>query len=120
MGQVALVTVELVREAALQRLPRMVETLLCVADSAQQLARERTSATIESALKIENIGHDQFRGGTWCGRAQVGNEIADGKIDFVTDRVNYWHDGIEYFASDNLFVEFPQIFDASTATGHHD
>src|SRR3982751_2557867 len=108
-GGSALVTVELVREATLHRLPRMIETLLCVADSAQQLARERTRASVEASLKIENIGHDQFRGGTWCGRAQVGNEIADRKIDFVTDRGNYWHDVIEYCASDNLFVKFPQI-----------
>jgi hypothetical protein len=105
--EAALVTVDLVREATLQRLARMIETLLCVPDSAKQLARERTRATIEPSLKIENIGYDQFRAGTWCGRAQVGHEIADGKIDFVTDRRDNWHSGIEYCASDNLFVEFP-------------
>ena len=84
MQETALITVDLMRETTLQSLARVVEPLLRVADSVQQLARERAHATVEPPLKVDNIGHDQFRGSAGCRRAQIRDEIADGKINFVT------------------------------------
>jgi len=52
VGEVAPVTVDLVREATLQRFPRMIEALLSVAHPIEQPARKRPRATIEPPLKI--------------------------------------------------------------------
>ena len=71
MQEAALVTVDLVREAALQSLARVVESLLRVAYAVQQLARERAGATVDAPLEIVNIGHNQFRCRARCGRAEI-------------------------------------------------
>ena len=107
MEKTALVALNLVAEAALQRFARVIQTLLRVAEPIHQLAPERTRATIDAPLKIDNIGDNQFRGGAGGGRAQISDEIADGKIDFVTHRRDNGHGGMEYCACDNLFVELP-------------
>src|SRR5438552_18755278 len=98
----------------------MIESLLRVADAVKQLATERAGATVDPALKIDDVRHDQFCRGARRWRAQVSDEIADGKIDFVTHRRNDWHCGMENCARNNFFVEFPQIFDAPAAARDHD
>jgi hypothetical protein len=103
----ALVTVDLVREAALQNLACVVQPLLRVLDPVEQLARKPARATIDPPVKIDNIRDNQFRCSARCGRAQISNEITDGKIDFVTDRRDNWHRGIKYCPCNNLFVELP-------------
>ena len=75
MGEVAFVTVELVREATLQSLARVIQTLLGLADPAEQLARQRPCATVDPPLQIDSVGHDQFSRGARRRRAQVGDEI---------------------------------------------
>src|SRR5436190_23855296 len=105
--ETAFVAVDLVRKAALQGLAGVVEPLLRVAHPAQQLPRKRACATIDPSLKIDNIGHNQFRRSARCGRAQIRYEITDRKIDFVTYRRDNWHRGIEYCSCNNLFVELP-------------
>src|SRR5438067_809778 len=84
VGEATLVAVDPVRETTLQRLTRVVQSLLRVAHTVQQLACKRACATVDPPLEVNNIGHDQFRGSARCRRAQVGDEIADGEIDFVT------------------------------------
>jgi hypothetical protein len=81
----ALVGVDLVCEATLQSLARVIQPLLRIANPIQQLARERARATVDLSLKIHNVGHDQFRRGTGCRCAQIRDEIAYGKIDFVAN-----------------------------------
>jgi len=98
----------------------VIQSLLGIAEANKQLARERTRATVEPSLKIDSVGHDQFRGGTWRGRAQVGDEIADREIDFVPDRRDNRHSNIDNRARDNLLVELPQVFHAAAAAGHDD
>src|SRR5438552_10093458 len=105
--ETAPVTVDLVREAALQNLACVIQALLRVAYPVQQLACERAGATVDPPLKIDNIRHNQFRRGARRWRAQIRNEIADGEIDFVTDRGDNWHRGMKNRARDNLFVELP-------------
>src|SRR5262245_35970865 len=89
--ETALVVLELVREATLQSLSCMIQTLLGVADPAKQLTRDRARATVESPLQIDNVRHDQFSSSARRGRAQIGDEIADGKIDFMANCRNNWH-----------------------------
>src|SRR5437773_11048072 len=88
--ETAFVAVDLVRKAALQGLARVVEPLLRVAHPVQQLAGKPARATVNSSLKIDNIGHNQFCRSARCRRAQIGDEIANGKIDFVTDCRDNW------------------------------
>src|SRR6266550_4626679 len=105
--EAALVAVDLVREATLQNLACVVQPLLRVAESVQQLARKPARATIDPPVKIDNIWHNQFRCSARCGRAQIRDEITNRKIDFVADRGDNWHCGIKYCSRDNLFVELP-------------
>src|SRR5262245_17385373 len=121
MQEAALVTVELVRQAALQGLACMIKSLLRVAQAVEQLAPQRARATLDLPLEIDYVRDNQFRGSTRSGSAQVRDEIADGEIDFVTDRRDDWHSGVEYRACDDLFIELPQIFDAAaTACDKHE
>src|SRR5439155_12608487 len=105
--ETAFVAVDLVRKAALQGLAAVVEPLLRVAHPVQQLACKPARATVNSPLKINNIGHNQFCRSARCRRAQIRYEITDRKIDFVAHRRDNWHRGIEYCSCNNLFVELP-------------
>src|SRR6266404_8103841 len=91
MQETALITVDLVRKTTLQSLARMIQPLLRLADSVQQLPRESTRATLDTPLKIGNIWHNQFRGSARGGRAEVSDKIADGEIDFVANCRDNWH-----------------------------
>src|SRR5207249_7544156 len=101
------ITVNLVREATLQSLARVVQPLLRVAQPVQQLAHKHARATIDPPVKIDNIGYNQFRRSARCRRAQIRDEIPNRKIDFVTYRRDNWHHGIEYCSCDDLFIELP-------------
>jgi hypothetical protein len=103
----ALVAVDPVCEATLQSLARVIQPLLRLADAVQQLARKRARTTVDLSLKIRDVGDDQFCRGTGRGRPQIRNEIANRKIDFVPDRGDNWHCGIEYRSCHNLFVKLP-------------
>src|SRR6266566_1795311 len=120
MVQTALVALNLMRQTTLQGVPRVVEPLLRVAYAVQQLAAQRARATIDLALEIYDIRDNQFGGSARGRRAQICDKVANGKIDFVTDSRDDWHGGVEYRASDDLFIELPQIFNAATATRDHD
>src|SRR5204863_6423582 len=88
--ETAFVAVDLVGKAALQGLASVVEPLLRVAHPVQQLACKPARANVNSPLKIHNIGYNQFCRSARCRRAQIGDEIANGKIDFVTDCRDNW------------------------------
>jgi len=107
MHDSALHRVDVVRETTLQCLAPVIQALLRVAYTVQQLARKQARATLDLPLKIDNIGDDQLRGGTRRRRAQVCDEIGNREIDFVTDRRDSRHGGMKYGSCDNLFVELP-------------
>src|SRR5215475_1838990 len=109
MVQPPFVSLNLVRKTALQGIARVIKALLRVANAIQQLAAKRECATVDLPLEIYDIRDNQFGGSARRGRAQVSHKIANGKIDFVTDRRDYWHRGMEYRARDNLLVELPQV-----------
>src|SRR5436309_16056348 len=113
------VAYDLMRKAALQNLASMIQPLLCVAHPVQYLVRECARAAIEPPLKIGNIGYDQFSRSTRRGRAQVRDKIANGEIDFMANCRHNRQGRMEYRACDNLFVEFPQILNASAAARDH-
>src|SRR3954447_19672552 len=95
--------VELVPETALQSLACVIESLLRIADAIQQLAAQRTRATVDLSLKVGDVRHNQFRRTAWGRCAQVRDEIADGEINFVTDRLHDRHVRMENCAGDDLF-----------------
>jgi hypothetical protein len=107
MEEASPVIVELVRQAPLQSLTCVIQTLLRVTEPVQELPRKRTRASIDLPLKIDNIGHNQFTGCAGSRRPQVRHEIADGKIDFMADRRDYWYRGIKYRSRHDFFVELP-------------
>src|SRR5262249_49503525 len=81
-----LVALDLVHKTALQGLSRVIEPLLRVAYPVEQLAVQRARATIDLALEIYDIRHNQIRGSTRSRRTKICDKIANSKIDFVTDR----------------------------------
>src|SRR5258705_1239156 len=115
VGETPLVALNFMRETTLQGIPRVVEPLLSVAYAVQQLAAQRARATIDLALEIYDIRDNQFGGRARGRRPQIRDKVANGKIDFVAYRRDDWHGGMEYRARDDLFIEFPQIFNAATA-----
>ena len=82
----ALHRVDVVRETTLQSLAPVIQALLRVAYTVQQLARKQARATLDLPLKIDNIGDNQFRGGTGRRRAQVCDEIGNREIDLPIKR----------------------------------
>jgi hypothetical protein len=80
---------------------------------------KRSSEHIDSPPKIDNIWHNQFRGRARRWRAQVGHEIANRKINFVTDCRDDWHANIGNCSRDDLFIERPQILNAAATPGDH-
>src|SRR5215472_11326264 len=120
MVQPAFITLDLVRKTALQGFTRVIDTLLCVANAIKQLPSQGAQATVDLSLEINDVRDNQFGGSARGRRTQVCDEIANGKIDFVTDCRDDWHDGMEYRARDDLFVELPQIFDAPSTACDYD
>src|SRR2546430_11755034 len=105
--------VDVVRETTLQYLAPVIQALLRVAYTVQQLARKQARVTLDLPLKIDNIGDDQFRGDTRRRRAQVCDKIGNREIDFVTDRRDNRHGGMKYGSGDKILVDLPYKFDAS-------
>ncbi len=63
---------------------------------------------------------DQLGGGAGGSGAEVGDEIANGKIDFVADGADDGEAGVEDGAGDFFFVEGPEVFEAAAAAGDED
>src|SRR5215468_8521176 len=120
MVQPAFITLDLVRKTALQGLTRVIEPLLRVANAIKQLPSQSAQATVDLSLEINDVRDNQFGGSARSRRTQVCDEIANGEIDFVTDCRDDWHEGMEYRARDDLFVELPQIFDAPSTACDYD
>ena len=119
-----------------------VELLLRVAHPLHQLARDRAlgqetepgqallekiaQAFLETIPQIDDfsrkfrgVGHDQFRGRAGSRRPKIGHEIGDREIDLVADGADDRKRRMKNCASDDLFVEFPQVLDAAAATRDH-
>src|SRR5882762_11429315 len=63
---------------------------------------------------------DNLGGGRWRRRAQVGDKIGDGKINFVADGGNNRNRGSSNRAGHHLFIKSPKVFDGSaTASYYH-
>src|SRR5947209_4776036 len=63
---------------------------------------------------------DDFCGGARRGCTGIGDKIADGKIYFVSDRRDNRQGRMKDGASNNFFIECPQIFRTSAASRHED
>src|SRR5688572_28832719 len=65
----------------------------------------------------ESAFGDDLGGSAGGGGTDIGNEVADGEIDFVSDGRNDRDGGLINGASDDFFVEGPEILEAAAATG---
>ncbi len=61
------------------------------------------------------VGHGGQRRGRGCGRAQVGDEVGDGHVDFVTDARHRRHAAGGDRARHALVIEAPEIFERAAA-----
>ncbi len=112
-----------VREAGVadrRSFTRVIEPLLRVAHSIEQLATNSARERVEMTAKIDNVGHDQLGGGAgrWC--AQIGDEIGDREIDLVSNRGDDRQFCRGNGARDDFLIELPQIFDAAAAARDDD
>jgi hypothetical protein len=57
----------------------------------------------------------QRRRGGRCGRAQIGDEIANGEVGFMTDAADNWDSRLQHGARDRFLVESPKILDRPAA-----
>ena len=85
--------------------------------SADQQAHPVGDVTDEFAAGEDAFG-DDFGGGARRGGAQVGDKIADGEIDFMADGGYDGQGGFKNGASDDFFVEGPEVFEAAAAACH--
>ena len=120
MRKSASIILDLVGEATAQRFTGMIEPLLPIAHSVDQLPAESARAGLDVPAKIDNVGHDQLRGRARRRRTQVGHEIGDGEIDLVPNRRNDRHCHVSNCARHYLFIELPQILHASAAASEDD
>src|ERR1041385_2827264 len=65
-------------------------------------------------------GSDDLGSGAGRGRAQIGDEVTDGKIDFVADSGNDWKLRFVNGAGDDFFIESPQILETAATARHKD
>src|SRR6185437_3042159 len=63
---------------------------------------------------------NEFGCGRWRGRAQIGDEIGDSEVGFVTNRRDHRQSAACNAAGHALAVERGQIFERPAAAGHHD
>ena len=66
------------------------------------------------------IWRGKFRGGSGSWGAQVGGEVTEGEIRFVTDARDDGHMRIGNRTHDAFIVECPQVFDGTAAAGDDD
>jgi hypothetical protein len=74
---------------------------------------------LEFVEQFAGVGGEDFSGGAWCWSAEVGCEIADGEVDFVS---NGTHNGDRAGCNGSghgFLIEFPEVFQAAASTRHH-
>ena len=89
-------------------------------ENCASISSRQFCSSLDASLQIAHVGHDQLRRRARRRRAQVGDEIGNGEIDFVADRANDRNRRMKNRAGDDLFVELPQILDASAAARDDD
>ena len=111
--------------AAVQRAQRALDALLPQAalQHGQAIAHGLRAVSARGGNAVEQLlarAHHHFSGGRRRGRAQVGHEIRDGDVGFVSHGRDHRHgtggDGPRH----GLLVEGPQIFQRSAAAAHND
>src|SRR4029450_5192379 len=66
------------------------------------------------------MGGDGLGGGGGRGRAGVGYEVSDREVGFVAEAGDDRHGAGVHGASDDLFIEGPELLDRATAAGEDD
>ena len=78
------------------------------------------SAFIEVREHVATNGYSQLGCGCWRGSAEIGDQVADGDVDLVTNGANDGDCALEHRPRDDFLVECPQIFERATATAADD
>ena len=74
---------------------------------------------LEFVEQFTRVGGEDFRCSAGSGRAEVGGEIADCEIDFVSNGAHDRDRAGCHGARDRFFIEFPEVFQAAATTSHH-
>jgi hypothetical protein len=98
-----------------------------IVDAFSLIAHDLDDSLLDTIPRIRNIfkeftpvGNHHFRGSGGSGGPDIGDEIGYRVVGFMTDRA---HDGDAapgYCASDDLFVERPEVFQGSSPASHDD
>lgn len=88
---------------------------------AQQLVahaqHQAPAQAVETLLQVAGVGRQQFGGGRRRRRAHVGDEVADRYVGLVADRADDWRGAGRHGARHRFFVEAPEVFQGTAATG---
>src|ERR1043166_6814245 len=84
-----------------------------------QLAHSTGDLGDELATREYAFG-DDFSSGAGRRRADIGDKIADGEINFVPDGRDDWQRRFEDCSCHYFFVEGPEIFQTAAATSEED
>ena len=84
------------------------------------IALEAPEHGTQAVGRLRAVRAENFRRGTGRGGAHVGGEVRSGNIGFMADRRDDRHAAGGNGAGEDLFVEFPQVLEASAAAGDDD
>jgi hypothetical protein len=80
---------------------------------------EAGGEVLEFVEKFGGVSGEDFRGGAGSRGSEVGGEIANGKIDFVTYGAHDRDRAGCHGARHHFFIEFPEVFQAAASTSHY-
>jgi hypothetical protein len=80
---------------------------------------EAGGEVLEFVEEFGGVGGEDFRCSAGSGCAEVGCEIADCEIDFVSNGTHDRDRAGCHGSGDGFLIEFPEVFQAAAATSHH-
>ena len=96
-----------------QAFRKLMQFLQVLIEAAGDNAKEVLGGIGHEAAAGEKPLGEEFGGSTGSGSAEIGDKIADGKIDFVAHGRDDRDRGVENGSCDAFFVEGPEVFEAA-------
>jgi hypothetical protein len=80
---------------------------------------EAGGEVLEFVEQFAGVGGEDFSSGAGCWSAEVGCEIADREVDFVTYGTHDWDRAGCNGSGYGFFIEFPEVFQAAASTSNY-
>lgn len=88
--------------------------------AAEKLPVHGGGQAMELELQVLLAPDHEFGGGGWCGGAQVGHKVGNGKINFMADGGNDGDGGMKDGPGDDFLIKGPEVFDGAAPPGEDD